>query len=135
MHIFWEVRQQQRIGQAKAAANSAQSAATDAKSQVRQFQRQLDKSMMLIEALWTLCREAHGWTDQQLVDRVTDIDLRDGQLDGKVAHAARPCAECGRTIAADRDQCMWCGREEPRLFGQSLDQGDAPTPGPGGLAP
>ena len=131
MHIFWEIHQQRRIGQAKSAANSAKSAAVDAKAQVREFQRQLDKSMMLVEALWTLCQEAHGWTDQQLVDRVTDIDLRDGKLDGKVSRSARPCPECERIIAADRSQCMWCGSRDEQLFGEPIDR---PPAGPGSLA-
>jgi len=134
MHIFWEVHQSKRIGQAKAAASRAQSAATDAKAQMREYQRQLDKSMMLIEALWTMCREAHGWSDQQLVDRVTDIDLRDGKLDGKVSRSARPCPECGRTIAADRSQCMWCGCRDEQLFGERVEDDDQ-AEGPGGLAP
>lgn len=135
MSLFWEIHQQGQIRSARAAAGAAQSAAGSVRTDMAELRRQLDKTMMILEAVWSLCREAHGWTDQQLVDRVTEIDLRDGQLDGKVRRVARPCPGCGRAIGADKSACMWCGTSDGAIFGASeseLSQDDGP--GPGGLA-
>jgi hypothetical protein len=130
--IFWEVHQQRRIGQAKSAARSAASAASSASSEAKEVRRQLDKTLMIVEALWTMLREEHGWTDEQLVERVTEIDLRDGRLDGRVRRTSRACAECGRMVGADRHVCMWCGHHGADIFASG---DDAPAAdGPGGLA-
>ena len=125
MHgIFWELHQQRRIGQADSAARSAKDAASEAKSDAREIRRQLDKTLMIVEALWSLLRDEHGWTDEQLVERVTEIDLRDGQLDGRVRRTARPCSACGRMVGADRSICMWCGAQDEQLFGGFAGAGD-----------
>lgn len=135
MSLFWEIHQQRQIGKARAAAGAAQSAASSARSEQAELRRQIDKTMMVLEAVWSLCREAHGWSDEQLVDRVTQIDLRDGQLDGKVRRVARPCPHCGKAIGADRSHCMWCGSSDGSIFGASASELTADDAGgPGGLA-
>ncbi len=84
---------------------------------------------MIVEALWVFMQREHGYTEEQLIDLVTEIDLRDGLLDGKVKRQPRDCAECGKVIGADKFKCMWCGTEDVDLFGT---EGQA---APSGLAP
>ncbi|MHC5020899.1 MAG: hypothetical protein ACYTGX_12460, partial [Planctomycetota bacterium] len=55
--------------------------------------------------------------EEELIELVTDIDLRDGHLDGKVKRQPRECGECGKVIGADKMACMWCGTEDVDLFG------------------
>ena len=50
-----------------------------------------------------------GWTDEQLVDKMREVDLRDGREDGKMGSGGAPCPKCGRMLNRRRTQCMYCG--------------------------
>ncbi len=66
---------------------------------------------MITEALWSILKEQHGYSDEELVKRVSEIDMRDGALDGRVAtEESRVCPECNRShIARNRPRCLYCG--------------------------
>lgn len=96
----------------------AQRAALDAKAAVAELSERLDHVSLLLQAVWTLARDKLGATDEELAQRVQDLDLSDGQLDGKVRHAAEPCPNCRRLISANRIRCLYCGekRGDTSLF-------------------
>ena len=79
-------------------------------SEVFQLQRQVERLMMITEALWTILKEKHGLEDKELLRRIVEIDLRDGQLDGRVATTPpEPCPKCQRIVAKGSVRCMYCG--------------------------
>jgi len=94
------------------AAQDARATARDAQYRIEAITRWADQSLMLCEAIWTLASEKLGLTDDDLVARINEIDMRDGKLDGRVHTAPDACAKCGRTSAKRFDRCMYCG--EPR---------------------
>ena len=95
---------------AEASASRAASVAGEARTQTELLRADVEKLLMITEALWTLMREQHGYTDEQLVRAIEDIDLRDGKLDGKVAKSPPPlCPECGRNLMGNRPVCLYCG--------------------------
>ena len=51
-----------------------------------------------------------GVTDVDLVQRINDIDLSDGKLDGTVRKSVVSCPSCGRTMARRFPKCMYCGQ-------------------------
>ncbi len=72
--------------------------------------RDVERLYMITEALWTILKEQHGYTDEELIHRVEDIDLRDGKLDGKVARKPNPpCKQCNRPIIGRHAVCLYCG--------------------------
>lgn len=87
--------------------------ATDVRSQNEFIRCDIEKLFMVTEALWTILKEQHGYSDEDLVTRIQEIDLRDGKLDGQVAKAAeRPsCPHCGRKLMGRRPVCLYCGTE------------------------
>ncbi len=94
------------------AASSAKEAARDAKSQVRQIGGEIERLLMITEALWIFMREQHGYTDEDLIKKIAEIDLRDGKLDGKVSAApaeVKRCANCDRPVGKKRATCLYCG--------------------------
>jgi len=115
--LLWEAHQNARIRGARTAASAASSAASDAKFDVRELERRVEKLTMIVEGMWSFMQAEHGYTEAQLIDVVTEIDLRDGLLDGKVKRKPRDCEECGKVIGADKVTCMWCGAEDADLFG------------------
>jgi hypothetical protein len=109
-------------GAAMASANRAQSAgerasrvAGDVRIQNEAITFDVEKLFMITEALWTILKEQHGYSDDELIGRIQEIDLRDGKLDGKVAKQQNPpCPHCGRTLIGKRPVCFYCGTEVVR---------------------
>jgi hypothetical protein len=94
---------------------SGSRAATDVRTQNEFIQCDVEKLFMLTEALWTILKEKHGCTDAELVQRVQEIDLRDGKLDGKVAKVNPDCPKCGRKLMGKRPVYLYCGAEVARV--------------------
>ena len=101
-------------------ANAAQSEAARATTAVQRAEFDIERLLMITEALWTILKEQHGYTDEELQKRVMQIDLRDGKLDGRVApDAPAKCPKCDRPLAKKRPRCIYCGTETPPgLFGR-----------------
>jgi hypothetical protein len=94
---------------------SVSRSATDVRAQNEIIQCDVEKLFMLTEALWTILKEKHGYTDAELVQRVQEIDLRDGKLDGKVAKVNPDCPKCSRKLMGKRPVCLYCGAEVARV--------------------
>jgi len=96
--------------QAQSTGERAARLAADVRSQNEAILQDVERLYMITEALWTLLKEQHGYTDEDLIHRVEDIDLRDGKLDGKVAkQPTPPCAQCNRAIIGRHAVCLYCG--------------------------
>lgn len=110
LFLGWAARQQATAQRADMAADRASAAAAQARTQVELMQMDVERLLMITEALWVMLRDEHGYTDEQLVRKVQEIDLRDGRLDGKVARQPpSKCPQCGRAISARRTLCVFCG--------------------------
>ncbi|MEM6468883.1 MAG: hypothetical protein AAF802_04890 [Planctomycetota bacterium] len=106
-----------RVSAAKHAtgvAQSAHSAADRARTETELLNVDIEKLYLITQALWTIMKEQHGYTDEELAAKVTELDLLDGKLDGKLERAPeRPlCSECGRKLMARRNICMYCGHRQ-----------------------
>lgn len=116
LFIAGAAQQMARANRAQTAGEMAARTAADVRTQNESIQFDIEKLFMITEALWAILKDQHGYTDDQLVQMIQDIDLRDGKLDGKVAKAAeRPsCAQCGRTIIRKQAKCLYCGAAAPQ---------------------
>ena len=109
--LFWELNQQRDISYAQDAAHHASRKATDLTSEIRTLRSAIDKLLLINRALWEIVAEKNGLSDEYLTQKVNEIDLRDGKLDGKITTAVRQCASCGKTIFAGHQKCLYCGTE------------------------
>lgn len=110
LFIGWAARQQMVAERADMAADRASATAAQVRSQVELMQMDVERLLMITEALWTMLKDARGYTDEQLIQKVQEIDMRDGRLDGKVAkQPPSKCPQCGRAISARRPMCFFCG--------------------------
>lgn len=81
-----------------------------AESKVDYLEARCDRLAMLCEAMWTLLRDQLKLTDVQLLDRINDIDMTDGRLDGKVKRGhAITCHKCDRNVSRKFAKCIYCG--------------------------
>lgn len=93
-------------------AADASSRADIAARTVKELEARIERLTLVSLAMWSLLREKTGLTEENLLDRVREIDLQDGVLDGKVERVAHKCAKCGRTMSTRHNKCMYCGHEE-----------------------
>lgn len=81
-----------------------------AMTEVEALAARCNRLAMLCEAMWTLIRDELKLTDEQLLDRINEVDLTDGRLDGRVERgSAIRCHQCGRNVARKFTKCMYCG--------------------------
>lgn len=110
MNIFWGMKGAMDASAAQVEASEARRRAAGAKSVADDVERRLDRALLACEAMWTLLREKVGVSDLDLLNRMNELDLSDGALDGKVAKSAVTCPSCRRTIARRHPKCMYCGQ-------------------------
>ena len=88
---------------------SAEARANTAVEEVYYLRHRLDKICLVSQALWELLREKTSLTDDDLLHKMQEVDLRDGKLDARMAAELQKCPECGRAISARHGKCLYCG--------------------------
>ena len=113
LFIAGAARQMARANRAQTAGEMASRTAAEVRTKNESMQFDVEKLFMITQALWTLLQEQHGYSDEDLIQRIQEIDLQDGRLDGKVARSKiRPdCPQCGRKLMGKRPVCLYCGTE------------------------
>ena len=107
--MLWELYQQSRIQDANATASRAESKSQNVAYTIARLEDKIDSLALTCQALWEIARDQSGLTDEQLMAKVGEIDLRDGQADGKMGSGGEACVKCGRVISKRHMSCMYCG--------------------------
>ena len=98
-------------GNDSATALAAQSTAREAKANVDNLRHDIDRLLMITEALWTLMKQEHGYTDDVLTKLIEEIDRRKVIVDGMaVKDPPQTCPNCGKINSAKRLFCIYCGK-------------------------
>lgn len=82
------------------------------------LEEQLGRLTLACTAMWTLLRLRVGVTDQELLEAIQEVDLRDGVLDGQYKPPALTCPACGRRNNRRRRACMYCESPLPQELGR-----------------
>jgi hypothetical protein len=109
MDIFIDLHQYSRISQAQSDATTAKHKAEKTEDRVSCLERRVDRLSLAAQALWEILRDQFAITDQQVIDKMAQIDMRDGLADGKIHTQVIKCASCGRPINSKRPTCVYCG--------------------------
>lgn len=114
--MFWEIGQTGamvnssfKADEAKNTANRAEQKSTQVANEIQVLRQRVDSLALKSQALWELLQDTTGLTDEQLQERVLDVDARDGKIDGKITPRPVPCKECGRPTSPRRSGCLYCG--------------------------
>lgn len=91
-------------------ANNRSDAARN-EGEIRALQNEVDRLGIICEALWELLAERADLQEVDLIEKMSEIDLRDGKLDGRkdTKNGPRDCSRCKRTMLTDRPVCLYCG--------------------------
>lgn len=96
-------------------AGRAQGEAMRAAAAVRYLEQRVDQLSLVCMAMWSLLRDQTNLTEEQLAERVRQIDLLDGNEDGKFVKEIAKCDKCGRVMSPRHPRCMYCGAEKLNL--------------------
>ncbi len=101
-----------RAARAESEARKSQTKAGAVQRELRMLGERLDKLVLVNMAMWSLIQERTGVTEEDLANRVQEIDLRDGVADGKVTKKLRQCSKCGRAMSRRHNKCLFCGNDQ-----------------------
>jgi hypothetical protein len=90
-------------------ATRAKHAASRAEQRIKLLEANLAKGLMICETLWELLVEKTGLTQDDLINKLNEVDMRDGVLDGKNQRGIAECAACGRKVSGRHAACLYCG--------------------------
>lgn len=92
-------------------STGSNAAAEQARTEAADLRLDVERLLMITEALWGLVREKHALGEDELYKRIEEIDLRDGRLDGRVAPTPSAlCPRCNRALMKKRPVCIYCGQ-------------------------
>jgi hypothetical protein len=115
LELFWEFKQQGDIAEAHSRANASERTALDSQRRIRELQERIDRLTLISAAMWKLLQERVGLSEKTLLDKIEQIDLTDGKLDGRLRKDAVSCPKCNRSIASRHTRCIYCGEERRSL--------------------
>ena len=110
-NLFWELSRQRTTPDVGDIAGQAIRRVDDVNIEVKTLREAVDKLMLINRALWEIIAEERGLNDEYLTNKVNEIDLRDGKLNGKLVTAIMLCPSCERTLFKGHDRCLYCGAE------------------------
>ena len=109
--MFWELYQQSEIQAARVASSRAEARAGSAQDRMSRVERRLEALSLACQSMWELCSAEFKLSEEQLIAKMQEVDLRDGKLDGRMSPQAQECERCNRRANARRDKCLYCGHE------------------------
>jgi hypothetical protein len=118
-NAFWGISRFRSDSTSGIAAAQAESRARDAKETAMGLEERLDKLTLVCTAMWELLREKTKLTEEDLLHKVQELDMRDGVPDGKVTRTVAECPHCHRTMSPRHQKCLYCGYE--KLLGGAFD--------------
>lgn len=82
-------------------------------AQMQDLENRVDSLSLICQAMWELLQERTNVTEDMLIEKVHEIDLEDGKLDGKRNKQVSYCLECHRPLSKRHHRCMYCDRRHP----------------------
>ena len=93
----------------RAAGLAAQRSGVQVHEDMVHLQERVEMLTLVSRALWELLEKKTGLEERDLVAKVAEIDLRDGQLDHQLQSPVFDCPSCGKKVNARTRMCVYCG--------------------------
>ena len=91
-----------KITEARNKAEQARDSAKHLRHEVDDLKRKADALTITCQALWEILRSRLNINDQTIIQKMQEIDLRDGKLDGRIATKTAKCSRCSRLSNSKR---------------------------------
>lgn len=100
---------------AQQTASAARYRAREASRSVEVMEQRMQRLLLACNALWSLLQDHTELTDADLLKRMDQIDLQDGNLDGNINKSTVNCPSCQRVMSPHHRYCLYCGTEKPAM--------------------
>ncbi len=114
MNFIWDLYQQQNISETKAEAAQAKHELGRSADRVRELEFAVHRMALASQAMWELVRSKVDVTEAELLQKINEIDLRDGTKDQRMSPRLSKCPKCSRTLSTKNSRCIYCGTEVPK---------------------
>ena len=72
----------------------------------------LDQLVLFNQAVAEILEERYGITTDDILNKMNEMDLRDGQKDGKYHRTPKTCPECDSKVNTRLNRCLFCGYQD-----------------------
>jgi hypothetical protein len=113
--IIWDLYQSHRIQQLDGRISDVQVSRSHdqvARDTAFSLEEKMDRLALICCALFELMQTSAGITEEQFRKKILEIDLRDGQADGRVTPRAKKCPKCAATMSPQFGRCLFCGHKD-----------------------
>jgi hypothetical protein len=116
--FMWDMHRIDRLAEAQSEASRAKDEVATYRNRIRDLEFSLNRMALMSQAVWELVSGRLGISENELLSRVSEIDLRDGVADGRMTAKVSNCSACGRPVNTKRSRCIYCGTavEKPHVF-------------------
>ncbi len=110
MDLIWNLHQRSQIRALQSRATTSQARTSTLGEDLTRIEDRLERLLLINQAMWELLAERTELGEQDLVDKIREVDLRDGVEDGKMTTVLE-CPKCRRTMSQRHKRCLYCGGE------------------------
>lgn len=114
MNFLWNLAQDSTADATSRELAIAKRTVSNNSDEVAKLTRQVERLTLASQAMWEIIRATGAVSDEQLLAKMQEIDLRDGREDGRISQSRTTCPKCQRVNNSRRDKCMYCGTEFER---------------------
>ncbi|MCY7361367.1 MAG: hypothetical protein LH629_04755 [Ignavibacteria bacterium] len=109
LDILLDIHQYKKIGDAQAKAQSASDKVNSVNDRINQLEKQIDLLYLVNQAYVELFSEKLNISETNILEKIEEIDLRDGLKDGKIGNYGVKCEKCNRSYNKKLNKCLYCG--------------------------
>ena len=96
---------------ASLARSSAVGEATVHTNRIEDLNERIDAMAMIMRGMWALLEEEQGFTTDQLMAKLEELDRADGTQDVLMTSAPVRCPSCESMVPAGMAKCQYCGAD------------------------
>jgi hypothetical protein len=106
---MWDIFQEIRLNDQRARQANTDSSLRRTSLDLDDLARQFRKMALVNQALYELLKDRTGISDEDLRRKISEIDLRDGTIDGRLDASPLRCPKCRGAVTAGALSCSNCG--------------------------
>lgn len=115
MSFLWDAYQSSQIHQLDARIDRLQDAGAREQAALRvagEMDEKVNRLALICRAMFELLQQTSGLTEDQLKAKIQEIDLRDGQADGRMTPQGKRCLKCDAMMSPRFGRCLFCGHQD-----------------------
>jgi len=115
MSFLWDAYQSSQISQLNSRIDRLQDAGAREQAALRvatEMEQKIDRLALICRAMFELLQQTAGVSEDQLKAKIQEIDLRDGQADGRMTPQGKRCPKCDAMMSPKFGRCLFCGHQD-----------------------